>query len=274
MNIIDTHLLDIMLKGKQSSPFEDETTQRFLISNVIIKEVLGAQWWNKHCGDGNFNIESANASGEYKFQISSEDFAEALYIASSCEGFREWVHRRLRGEDLYSAYCELEAAKDLLEYGYDLSFTVPSGREREGYDFRINADGKLICAETASKKMATALSVETIAESLTRAKGTLPHDHESFILLYIPQKWTEESRCAEIVDKAIADFFTRPGKVSYIFVKWDKYTQYPDGVLKVAQTRIYNKDGLDEGADTTPVKTIPRFWFDLLRYEDKTIKAN
>lgn len=217
----------------------DEAMQQYALASEILLTFMGKDWWKEKCTHDKsmMSIGSDNLPLEYRQQFIITNLADCIFLVKDTQNILDWTTKRLHEKDIYSAFCEVYAAKMLIQSGGCISLKPP---EFETYDIIAALESKEFCIEVKSKSHLTDLTEDTIKESLIKARTQLPKDRPSIIFLFIPEKWIFLKDAAMIIDNAVNDSLRRTKRVSRIIVCWFEYLNLANsGIAQIFKYRNY-----------------------------------
>ena len=101
------------------------------------------------------------------------ELAEMLFNLQGIPGFGSCIVQMARGQ-IEAAYAELETGKWLLVHEVPFEFNIPKAKKGEDYDLNIIYPDVIACADTKCKFETTAVSADSIHDSLEQARSQLP----------------------------------------------------------------------------------------------------
>jgi hypothetical protein len=180
---------------------------------AVLQKFLGVDWLNTHIrysSDGFLRCETRDESLREVLRMRRITLAEMLFNLQKMGGFRSCLVE-LYGGQIEPTYAALEIGRLLCTQALDremtFRFVTPSGIKKRDYDLSIRfSDGIRACAETKCKIEETKITLRTIEESLSIAKGQLPERVPGIIFIKTPRIWIEDESFAQRM-RDLADRF-------------------------------------------------------------------
>jgi hypothetical protein len=168
-------------------------TKSLALGAGVIRGFLGNVWFDRHIlpegKKGFLTIDESTPERREETFFRVIDLAEVLYNLQYTPGFDECIERMRKG-DVEGTYAELDLGRMLFLNRVPFQYVVPQGVKKLDYDVEIlYSDGRIACADAKCKIENTALSENTIINTLKAARKQLPNDRPGIIFIKIPPHW-------------------------------------------------------------------------------------
>jgi hypothetical protein len=173
-------------------PITDKHLLRTIL--VVIKYFLGPEWIDEHVSwerntPGFLRVIPGQSAETLISTIKLVDFAELLWNLQGITGFETCIDR-IRNGVIEPTCAELDLGQ--LLYCSNVNFRFVEPRQIKGLDYDIEitlADGMIVCADAKCKVEATDFSVDTVSNSLEKARRQFPKGRPSIIFVKVPPRW-------------------------------------------------------------------------------------
>lgn len=145
--------------------------------------------------------------------------AERVYNLQDVPNLRRII-KEIKQGSLASRFAEIDAATHLYRREIPFSFVNPQGRVEHDYDIEINYEFPIHC-EVKHKIETTALSEETLRETLEHAVSQVPKNEPSFFIVKIPEAWVKNPLINDVINKVLTIFFKKWRYVLGVLFKWE-----------------------------------------------------
>lgn len=185
----------------------------FTIALGIVKYFLGNDWIEKHINPeipekGFVRLAKADDPTGYIQSFRIVDLGELLFNLQHIEGFDACVERMKSGPPEPSI-AELDIGRMLYINNHSFRFIIPTGRKKFDYDFEISFGQWTICADAKCKISNTAISVNTIINTLHEGREQLPANTPGALFVKIPQEWMTTPHYEQMMVESAETFFSR-----------------------------------------------------------------
>jgi hypothetical protein len=199
------------------------------------------------------------------------EFSETLLNLQNTEGFESVLDELSHGK-IESTCGELDVARMLAFHGLKFCFVTPTRGTKQNYDFEIYyPDGFRVCAEAKAKCEATVPRAQSVMKSLQHARGQLPDDRPSVILVKVPENWITDTALAEKIRDIALDYL-RPSdhvaSVKYytpITIYSAKTTARWHAYCEVSNPKLSNRNWDMFRDETVPMNGFPSWWIRFYR---------
>lgn len=141
------------------------------------------------------------------------DLTEMLFNLQTVPGFYDFFakFRKIPPDEFEAAYAELQIAKMLFATGHRFRFVKASDQpNRENYDFEIMfPDGVTAAIEAKARMEQEAVSLDAVANKLSKARRQLPKEAPGMILFKVPQHWFVDRTIGSELRRVALDFLRR-----------------------------------------------------------------
>jgi hypothetical protein len=174
------------------------------LATAILQKFFGADWIAQHVEPGTKTkfLATNNSTPALREQQKMRRvvLAEMLFNLQKVKGFNNCLAKLNDGE-VEPTYGALEIARMIVTTATDTKlsfrFVSESRRLRRDYDLSIKfSDGAIARAETKCKLEETAITLQTIEQSLSRAKQQLPQSKPGIVFIKVPRAWIEDEKFA------------------------------------------------------------------------------
>lgn len=235
------HRFDRFPKDQQPPPLM--VNRAFDLAIHILLHFLGQEWVRKE-RESKEGLLSDSKLGSPSKKESWEStgkpirLAELLLNLQDVVGFEEVVNN-LRKGDLESYFAELESAGMLLAAGFRFGFVKPVGQRGKDYDIVVTLeDGSTVPLEVESKAIATTLSEKTISNTIEHARQQLPSDKPGFILIRIPDGWSDQAEFNQIMKSGVFQGIKQSGRIVGVLVWWKEYVSFDGGLVRTISRHL------------------------------------
>lgn len=215
---------------------------QYAMAARLLRAYVGDEWTDSNIGpraaDPYLTPRSADAAERMKVQARVAALGELIFNLQFVSGGRERI-ARIGRSSLEVAVSDLEAARLLSLSEREFRFVSESGVRGADYDIEIIPEpGITLCCESKCKLEATALSEETILNSLRDAADQLPPGSPGVVFVKVPESWARSAEIAEAAPSALRRFFGMSGRTREVVFHWEEWERAPTGgVVRLAKYR-------------------------------------
>ena len=194
--ITDKHLLEV-IASFPAEWREDDSKRSFWLAIAVVKYFLGEVWLDEHVSPernapGFLRVIAGQSAETQISTFRLVDFAELLWNLQCTTGFDMCIDRLGQGV-IEPTYAELDLGRMLYCGGVNFRFVEPQQIKGLDYDVEITlADGMVVCADAKCKLEATDFSVDTVRNSLEKARRQFLKDRPSIIFMKVPARWFKQ----------------------------------------------------------------------------------
>lgn len=177
----------------------------FQLSVYILVKFLGVEWVNYYVGHRGLILISSYFGQTDTFFVRLQNLAEMLLNLQDVPGFSACLEQ-LAGDEIESAYAELEVGKLLSWLGVKFRFNKPIRQPKSDFDLHIVfKNGHFGYGEIKSKQEFGPLTETTVYNSLDIARRQFPDDKPGVVFLKLPEVWADiENR--KTIDEQVYKF--------------------------------------------------------------------
>jgi hypothetical protein len=192
--------------------------ESFMLGYMILKHYFSEAWTERYIDPGtaisNFlKVDDSTALRREIAIFRIIDLAEVIFNLQGVEGFAGCIARMGDGV-IEGTYAELDFGRMLYLTQVPFRFISPSGLKRADYDIEVlYPDGLVACADAKCKIEGTAVSYNTIMNTLKDARHQLPDDRPGIAFIKIPFAWMQEPEFDVIALKAAQDFLRNTRRI-------------------------------------------------------------
>ena len=192
--------------------------ESFMLGYMILKHYFGQAWTDRFIDSGTaiLNFLKIDESSPLRREITIFhiiDLGEVIFNLQGIKGFSDCIARMGAGV-IEGTYAELDFGRMLYLNQVPFRFVAPSGVKGADYDIEIfYPDGVVACADAKCKIEGTAVSYNTITNTLKDARRQLPEDQPGIAFVKIPNAWMQESDFDATALAAARDFLRNTRRI-------------------------------------------------------------
>jgi hypothetical protein len=198
----------------------DDGGQTIGIANSVIAHFLGRDWFAAHIRHdvpkpGFLNLDFSTDRRREATVFRVVELAENLFNLQHIAGFDGCIAQmRAGGEKIESTVAELDFGRFLYIHEVDFRFVEPQLRRGDDYDFElVYPDGLLVPADAKCKFESTQINLDSVRNSLNKARKQLPADRAGIIFMKVPQSWLTDIHTAISMVNLGQDFLRNTDRV-------------------------------------------------------------
>jgi hypothetical protein len=215
--ITDKHLL-ATIANFPTELREGNSKRSFWLAIAVVKYFLGQEWLDEHVSwerntPGFLRVIAGQSAETQISTFKLVDFAELLWNLQWTAGFDVCIDRLSQGV-IEPTYAELDLGRMLYCGSVSFRFVEPQQIKGLDYDIEITLpDDMVVCADAKCKVEATDFSVDTVSNSLEKARRQFPKDRPSIIFMKVPPRWMKQPAPGLSLNAIAENFLRRTGRI-------------------------------------------------------------
>ena len=168
------------------------------------------------------------AHTDRRAQLRAQHLAEMFLNLRYVDGMVGRINQ-LKAGNLTSVMQEMETAQMVIRSGISFRFVEPSGVKRKDFEARIRLpDGREACLEVKGKDETTALSVNTILQTLKDAVKQVPKNVPAIFPAWLPNKWITDPNLEGALETATRRLYGQSRRAVATEFVWESWREAQD----------------------------------------------